>query len=73
MLTGMLVRAMMDSHYGKPEVITRACREVRTVSSKPDRTITKMPDNRPVRSPYLLALENSRLVLLRHSFCSTGF
>ncbi len=61
LLTGMLMRAMMDSHYGKPEVITRACREPRTVPVNPIVHTTKMPDNRPVRRPYLVAFENSRL------------
>jgi hypothetical protein len=38
LLIGMLARALTDSHYGKPEAITRAFREPRTVTSEPDRT-----------------------------------
>ena len=57
----MLTRALMDSHYGKPNVIARAFREPCTAAGQPVAHTTEMPDNGRVRRPNPLMFEKSRL------------
>ena len=57
----MLTRALMDSHYGKPNVIARACREPRRQPANPIAHTAEMPDNGRVRRPDPLVFEKSRL------------
>jgi hypothetical protein len=61
LLTAMLTRALMDSHYGKPSVIARACREPRTAAGQPDRSYCQNARQRPGSPPQPLVFEKSRL------------
>jgi len=38
LLIAILTRDLMDSHYGKPNVVARAFREPRTAAGQPDRS-----------------------------------
>jgi len=62
LLTAILTRALMDSHYGKPNVIARAFREPRRAAGHPIAHTAKVPDNGRVCRPNPLVFEKSRLV-----------
>jgi len=61
LLTAILTRALMDSHYGKPNVIARAFREPRRAAGHPIAHTAKVPDNGRVCRPNPLVFEKSRL------------